>query len=86
MNIEIEDVKNTIRAAVEQHTGVRVMDDDKNLFSDDLNPIIPNYLYVLKDVEEQYGTIIYRILECHNYTVFTINQLAKEIVASASRI
>ena len=80
MKIDIQEVKNAIRDAVERYTGIRIDDDDKNLFSTELQPIIANYLYVLKAIEEKYGVSIYRIIEQHDYSVFTINHLAEEIV------
>lgn len=80
MAIDIQEVKNTIRDAVERYIGVRIEDDDKNLFSTEFQPIIANYLYVLKAIEEKYGVSIYHIIEQHDYSVFTINHLAEEIV------
>lgn len=85
MKAEFNEVKNVIRSVVERHIGFRIVDDNKNLFSDEFNPIVPNYLYILKDIENQYGTIIYRIIENHNYTIFTINRLSKAIVESVSQ-
>ena len=80
MAIDIQDVKNTIRDAVERYIGAQIEDDDKNLFSTEYQPIIANYLYVLRAIEAKYCASVYHIIGQHDYSVFTINRLAEEIV------
>lgn len=79
MSIDINGIKNDIRSAMSRYTGIQIEDDSKNLFSNDYHPIIPNYLYVIKAIEEKYGTVVYRVIETSDFSIFTVNQLSEAI-------
>lgn len=84
MRLNINDVKTSIRTAVQQYTGIQITDDDKHLLATDDAAIIADFLYVMKDLEEKYGSAIYTIFESNDYTVFTVNNFAQKIVEACA--
>ena len=79
MKVEVNEIKKVIHAAIGEYLNIKIEDDDKNLLSTDLHAIVPDFLYVLEVLEKQYGSCIYRLFEKNNYTVFTVNGLAKAV-------
>lgn len=84
MTVEVDSIKNIIREAVKKYTGISIEDDEKNLLSSDYQAILADFLYVLKALEDQYGSCIYQVFKTHNYTIFTVNNLAYAIAEVVS--
>lgn len=86
MNLELNDVKNTIRNAVKQYTRIQVENDNKNLLSTEYVTNLVDFMYVIKELEDVYGSFVYKIFEKYDYTVFTANNLAQAIVTEYAAI
>ena len=80
MKLQVDEIKEDIRDAMNKYLGIRIEDDDKNLLSSDLHAIVPDFLYVLNALEQKYSASIYRLFEQNDYSVFSVNGLAQAIL------
>lgn len=79
MKVTKEEIRSLIKQCVQRYTKAAIADNDRHLLCDDYHIMIPDFLYVFRDLEKNLGVPVVSILEKRDYTVFTINNLTNAI-------
>lgn len=80
MNWELSEVKDIIRKTVQQFTKAAVDNDDRHLLCSEYGFVVVDFLYVFRELEDKLQCPVAKVLENHDYTVFTVNNLSKAIL------
>ena len=64
------------------NTGIWIDDYTMNLLSDSLGINIPEFLYILSDIERCFGIPFFQFLEKNDFTKFNIENIVTEIEAT----
>ncbi|MBC8569492.1 hypothetical protein [Zongyangia hominis] len=74
-----EEAETMILAAIQERTGNLVEDKDTHLLSGAIPIPLVDWLYVFDALEQKTKLPVARVLEDHDYTVFTVRGLAGAI-------
>lgn len=77
--MKVEQMEQTIREIIEEILEGQIKDMDVHLLSDNLRGRLVDWLYVFDALEKKLGYPVAQVLEDHDYTIFTVHNLAQAI-------
>lgn len=81
----LKTLQTNISQIIEERTGCYIKDFEANLLNPTFHIPIPDFLYILSDLEAAFGVTVFPFLERHSYPDFTISGLATDIMTQLER-
>lgn len=77
-----EEVRTIVKDTVQKWTDVSIMSGSSNMMGETLSSFTVNWLYVFTELEEKFGTHVFRYLEHTSYKEFTLSNLTNYIYST----